>query len=79
MAPLSGYLAGVILRHNKYGSHIDGSGKTIDLEFEKRNFFAPMKVVSGIWSENVIGKSFFKLKILSIDGAFMFCILIIVK
>lgn len=30
MAPLSLYMAGVILPHDMYGTHLDKSGKTID-------------------------------------------------
>ena len=38
VAPLSKELAGVILPHEHYGSHLDSSGKTIDEELERRNF-----------------------------------------
>ncbi len=38
MAPLSRELAGVVLPHEHYGSHLDSSGKTIDTELERRNF-----------------------------------------
>ena len=54
MAPLSKYLSGIILQHDTFGSHLDGSGKTVDLELEVKNFFAAMEVVSEVWSENVI-------------------------
>ena len=37
MAPLSHDLAGVILPHNSFGNHLDDSGKTADLELEKKN------------------------------------------
>ena len=36
MAPLSHDLAGIILPHDSYGNHLDESGKTIDVELEKK-------------------------------------------
>ena len=51
---MSKFLVGVLLSHETYGSHLDNSGKTIDLELEIKNFFAAMDVVSEIWSESVI-------------------------
>ena len=38
MAPLSKELAGVVLPHEHYGSHLDASGKTIDGDLERKNF-----------------------------------------
>lgn len=38
MAPLSRKLAGLILQHDNYGSHLDSSGKTVDANLEKFNF-----------------------------------------
>ena len=38
MAPLSKELAGVVLPHEHYGSHLDSSGRTTDKELEKENF-----------------------------------------
>ena len=38
MAPLSNDLAGVVLPHEHYGSHLDSSGRTIDKVLELRNF-----------------------------------------
>ena len=40
MAPLSRFLAGLILQHDTFGTHLDSSGKTIDLDLEIKNFFA---------------------------------------
>jgi hypothetical protein len=40
MAPLSRELAGLILQHDHYGSHLDNSGKTTDAELEKKNIAA---------------------------------------
>ena len=39
MAPLSKQLiAGVVLPHNSYGSHLDASERTTDCELERQNF-----------------------------------------
>ena len=38
MAPLSKELAGVVLPHDHYGSHLDTAGKTVDPELERQNF-----------------------------------------
>ena len=38
MASLTKELAGVILSHDSYGSHLDGNGKTMDGEKELQNF-----------------------------------------
>ena len=38
MAPLSRALAGVILPHDHYGSHLDSQGQTTDKDLEKKNF-----------------------------------------
>lgn len=38
MAPLSRDLAGLILPHDFYGSHLDAQGKTIDSFLEELNF-----------------------------------------
>ena len=38
MAPLSLGLAGVVLPHDHYGSHLDGKGVTIDADLEIQNF-----------------------------------------
>ena len=54
MAPLSHDLPGIILQHDSYGNHLDESGKTVDLDLEKQNFFKAVKVLSDIWSRTVI-------------------------
>lgn len=38
MAPLSKELAGVVLPHDHYGSHLDAGGKTVDPNLERLNF-----------------------------------------
>ena len=37
MAPLSAALAGVVLPHDHFGSHLDDSGNTIDTDLERKN------------------------------------------
>lgn len=38
MAPLSKELAGVVLPHDAFGSHLDENGVTVDAEKELENF-----------------------------------------
>jgi len=38
VAPLSRELAGLILPHDHYGSHLDRGGRTLNMEMEKANF-----------------------------------------
>lgn len=54
MAPLSLDLAGVILPHDYYGTHLDGAGRTIDPELERQNFAKAGNVLADIWSQRVI-------------------------
>ncbi|KAL0879428.1 hypothetical protein ABMA27_003179 [Loxostege sticticalis] len=54
MAPLSRELTGVVLKHDNFGSHLDSSNKTTDLDLEKRNFESAGTVLSYIWSQLVI-------------------------
>jgi hypothetical protein len=56
MAPLSRLLSGLLLRHDRYGNHLDSSGKTIDLPLEIRNFYGTMDVLSEIWNKLFIDK-----------------------
>ena len=51
MAPLSKALAGVVLDHHACGTHLNDSGRTIDLELEKEDFRVVGKVLADIWSE----------------------------
>ena len=57
MAPLSHDICGLVLDHEHFGSHIGASGKIIDEELEKRNFFHAMNVLASIWSKTVIDKN----------------------
>lgn len=50
MAPLSKELAGVILPHEHFGSHLNAELKTVDTELEKKNFEHAGKILSEIWS-----------------------------
>lgn len=54
MAPLSKDLCGVILPHDVYGSHLNKSGKTVDIELEKKNFKKCGELLADLWSERVI-------------------------
>ena len=55
MSPLSHDIAGVVLPHENFGSHLDSQGNTIDLELEKKNFFHASQVLADIWLHTVIG------------------------
>ena len=50
MAPLSRELTGVILPHDSVGTHLDSSGRTVDLTLEKENFKQAGKILAEIWS-----------------------------
>ena len=54
MSPLSHDVAGLILPHDAYGSHLNDSGKTVDEELEKRNFQKAAETLSNVWSNTVI-------------------------
>ena len=54
MAPLSRELAGVILPHDTFGSHLDSSGRTIDKELEKRNFEKAGSVLTTLHSTDIL-------------------------
>ena len=54
MAPLSHDLAGIILPHDTFGDHLDGNGKTIDIELERRNFKKAAEILAEVWSKTVI-------------------------
>ncbi|KAJ8682384.1 hypothetical protein QAD02_018176 [Eretmocerus hayati] len=51
MAPLSRELAGVILPHDHFGSHMDGSKRTIDEDLELKNFESAGQTLAQIWSD----------------------------
>ena len=53
MAPLSHDVAGVILPHDAFGTHIN-SGVTVDEELEKQNFYKAAETLAEIWYRTVI-------------------------
>ncbi|CAF4485859.1 unnamed protein product [Rotaria sp. Silwood2] len=54
MAPLSNQLAGLILPHDYYGTHLDDNGNTINTELELQNFKRAGECLAEIWSELTI-------------------------
>jgi len=54
MAPLSHDLAGLILPHQHFGSHLNSSLKCIDTKLEKKNFSKTGSVLAEVWSKTVI-------------------------
>lgn len=54
MAPLSRALSGIILPHDKCGSHLNNAGKTIDAELELKNFANAGMALADIWSNITI-------------------------
>lgn len=54
MAPLSNELSGVLLPHDYYGTHLDGSNETRDEELELKNFEYAGNTLAQIWSNVVI-------------------------
>jgi len=56
MAPLSRELAGLILPHEHYGSHLDSKGKTVDVHLEKKNFKHCWETLAEVWSALEIDK-----------------------
>ena len=57
IAPLSKELAGVILPHDHFGSHLNASRVTVDPELEMKNFKKAGEVLSDIWSSTEINGS----------------------
>lgn len=56
MAPLSRYLAGIILPYDTFGSHLNSQGQTINIDLEKMNFQKAGEILGEVWSEAVIDK-----------------------
>ena len=56
MTPLSKALAGVLLLHDTFGTHLDSQGSTTFVELEKQNFKAVGKLLAEIWKELVLDK-----------------------
>lgn len=56
MPKLSYALAGVLLKHDHYGSHLDASGRTIDAELERKNFEKAGELCCELWNKIEIAK-----------------------
>ncbi|CAF3698963.1 unnamed protein product [Rotaria sordida] len=54
MAPLSHDLAGLILPHDHFGSHLNDSGVTINVDLEKLNFRKAGQILAETWNQSVI-------------------------
>lgn len=54
MAPLSHDLAGLILPHDFFGSHLNESGGTINIDLEKLNFRKAGQILAETWNQTVI-------------------------
>lgn len=54
MAPLSRFLAGIILPHDTFGNHLNSQGQTVDEELERVNFQNAGQALAEVWSEAVI-------------------------
>ena len=54
MAPLSHDLAGLILPHDHFGTHLNDLGLTEHAELEKENFKQAADVLAEVWSMNVL-------------------------
>ncbi|CAF2596257.1 unnamed protein product [Rotaria sp. Silwood2] len=54
MAPLSHDLAGLILPHDHFGTHLNDSGVTVNPELERTNFKKAGEVLAEVWCGSVI-------------------------
>ena len=54
VTPLSKALSGILLPHEKFGTHLDSSRKTINTNLEKRNFKAAGEILAKVWEEIVL-------------------------
>ncbi|UJR34218.1 hypothetical protein I4U23_021624 [Adineta vaga] len=54
MAPLSHDLAGLILPHDHFGSHLNDSGSTVNVDLEKLNFRKAGQILAETWNQTVI-------------------------
>lgn len=54
MAPLSRMLAGLILPHDHFGSHLDSRCHTVDEDLEKKNFKYAGDTLAEVWSTLVV-------------------------
>lgn len=56
MAPLSRELAGLLLPHDHFGSHLNSSAATIDTNLEEKNFEFAGQTLAEVWSKLMIDK-----------------------
>lgn len=54
MAPLSHDLAGLILPHDHFGTHLNDSGVTVNSELERTNFKKAGEVLAEVWRGSII-------------------------
>ena len=54
MAPLSHDMAGLILPHDYYGTHLNESGVTINVDLEKMNFRKAGQMLAERWNRTKI-------------------------
>ena len=54
MAPLTKDTSGVILPFDTFGTHLNASNKTIDMEIEQKNLKAAGEILAESWSESII-------------------------
>ena len=54
IAPLSKELAGLILEHDHFGTHLNAKGETVNGELEMKNFEQAGTILAGIWSSLVL-------------------------
>ena len=54
LAPMSHDLAGLILPHDHFGTHLNDMGVTQHAELEKENFKATGNILAEVWSMNVL-------------------------
>uniref|UniRef100_UPI00358F8CD5 uncharacterized protein n=1 Tax=Myxine glutinosa TaxID=7769 RepID=UPI00358F8CD5 len=54
IALLSHDLTGIVLPHNRFGSHLNECGETVNEELEKQNFAHAGEVLAEIWSHTII-------------------------
>ena len=54
MVELDKEMSGSILKHDKFGSHLDEKGVTVDKDFELKNFEYAACTLAEIWSDLVI-------------------------
>ena len=54
MSPLSHDIAGFLLPHENFVSHLDSQGNTIDVKLKKKKIFHASQVLTDIWLHTVI-------------------------